>query len=110
MILRKLLKLSKYKLIVAVDIGTTYTKVAWRPTKHVEVHLFVNGQWEDQRRVPTAVLYKPSQHQHPLWEFDSFGHDAIHKHTEEKQSWALFKTFKMKLHDEKVDSLSSCTC
>ena len=30
-----------YKLIVAVDIETTYTKVAWSQTKRAEAHLFL---------------------------------------------------------------------
>ena len=101
-----------YKLIVAVDIGTTYTKVAWSWTTlaEPEAHLFIDGQWEEKRQVPTAVLYRPAQHRRPPWEFDSFGNEAIQYHREEKQSWALFQTFKMELHNRKVSRLSSCTC
>ena len=101
-----------YKLIVAVDIGITFTKVAWSWTTlaEPEAHLFVDGQWEDQWQVPTALLYRPSQHRRPHWEFDSFGFEAIHRHREEKQGWALFQTFKMQLHNIKVSTLSSCTC
>lgn len=105
-----------YKVILAADIGTTYTKVAWTRTKCLEspASLFIDGQWEDQRQVPTAVLYKPTQHQSPPWEFDSFGHDAIGKYTNEEQSWAegwaLFRKFKMELHKAKVGMVSSCNC
>ena len=101
-----------YKLIVAVDIGTTYTKVVWSPTvtspAEPEAHLFVDGQWEDQRQVPTAVLYRPSQDRHRSLEFDSFGHEAIRKYRDRKLGWALFRTFKMELHDRKVSIVSSC--
>ena len=101
-----------YELIVAVDIGTTYTKVAWgrtvTPPAEPEAHLFVDDQWADQRQVPTAVLYRPSQHKHLPLEFDSFGHEAIRKYREGKPGWALFRTFKMDLHDRKVSIVSSC--
>ena len=101
-----------YKLIVAVDIGTTYTKVAWSRMKLAEpqVHLFLGGQWEEGQ-VPTAVLYRPAQHSCPPREFDSFGHAAIHMwHREEMQDWALFQTFKMELYNRKVSMFSSYTC
>lgn len=114
-----------YKLIVAVDVGTTYTKVAWCQTKLAEpvVHLLIDGQWEDQCQVPTAVLYKlPSELQHRSlhWKFDSFGHNAIRNYTKGRlkgnESWALFRKFKMELHNTKVGStvtvtvLASCNC
>ena len=102
-----------YKLIVAVDIGTTYTKVTWcwtvTPPAELEAHLFVDDQWEDQRQVPTAVLYRPSQDKHPLLEIDSFGHEAIHRYREGRQGWTLFQRFKMKLHQKKVGTLSFYT-
>ena len=102
-----------YKQIVAVDIGTTYTKVAWSitvtPPAEPNAHLFVDGQWEDQRQVPTAVLYRPSQDRHPLWEFDSFGREAIRRYREGKQGWALFWTFKMDLNRRMVGTLSFYT-
>ena len=102
-----------YKLILAVDVGTTYTKVAWCQTKLADpsTYLFIDGQWEDQRQVPTAVLYKsPAELQHRSlhWEFDSFGHEAIRNYTKgkpkENESWALFRKFKMDLHSTKVGS------
>ena len=100
-----------YKLIVAVDIGTTYTKVAWSrtvtPPVEPEPHLFIDGQWENQRQVPTAVLYRPSKQRRGSWEFDSFGHEAICKYRERKPGWALFQTFKMDLHNRKVSIVSS---
>ena len=114
-----------YKLIVAVDIGTTYTKVAWCQTKLADPksYLFIDGQWEDQRQVPTAVLYKlpvELQHRSPHWEFHSFGHEAIHNYTKgrlkENESWALFRKFKVELHKKKVGSTTmvtvsaSCDC
>ena len=114
-----------YKLIVAVDIGTTYTKVAWCQTKLADPksYLFIDGQWEYQRQVPTAVLYKlPAELQHRSlhWEFHSFGHEAICNYTKGKpkknESWALFRKFKMELHNAKVGStvtvmvLASCNC
>ena len=103
-----------YKLIVAVDIGTTYTKVAWcqtvTPPAEPELHLFVDGQWEDQRQVPTAVLYRPSKHKRCSLEFDSFGHEAISRYGEGRQDWPLFRTFKMDLHRRMVSTLSFCTC
>ena len=112
-----------YKLIVAVDVGTTYTKVAWCQTKVADPILFTDGQWEDQRQVPTAVLYKlplELQYRSPHWEFDSFGHEAIRNYTKgrpkENESWALFRWFKMELHNTKVGStvtvtvLASCNC
>lgn len=101
-----------YKLIVAVDIGTTYTKVAWSWTKLAELEacLFMDGQWGDQRQVPTAVLYRPSQHRRPPWEFDSFGCEAIQKHKVGNQGCALFQPFKMQLHMIEVSTLSSCAC
>ena len=102
-----------YKLIVAVDIGTTYTKVAWSrtvtPPAEPEPHLFVDGQWEDQRQVPTAVLYRPSQHRHRSLEFDSFGHEAIRRYRGGKPGWALLQRFKMELHQKKVGILSFYT-
>ena len=98
-----------YKRIVAVDIGTTHTKVAWSqtvtPPAESEAHLFVDGQWGGQRQVPTAVLYRPSQERHRSLEFDSFGHEAIHKYREGRQRWALFRTFKMDLHRRMVSTL-----
>ena len=100
-----------YKVIVAVDIGTTYTKVAWSrtvtPPAELEAHLFVDGHWEDQRQVPTAVLYRPSQDRHRSLEFDSFGNEAVCKYRERKPGWALFRTFKMDLHNRKVSIVSS---
>ena len=116
---------AKYKLIVAVDVGTTYTKVAWCQTKLADpkCYLFTDGQWGDQDQVPTAVLYKlPAELQHRSlhWKFDSFGHKAIHNYTKrrpkENESWALFREFKMDLHNEKVGSTvtvtvsASCNC
>ena len=101
-----------YKFIVAVDIGTTYTKVAWSrtvtPPAEPEAYLFVDCHWEDQQ-VPTAVLYRPSQHRRRSLEFDSFGHEAIYRYRGGKQGWTLFRTFKMKLHQTKVSTLSFCT-
>ena len=99
-----------YKLIVAVDIGTTYTKVAWSrtvtPPAEPEAHLFVDGQWEDQRQVPTAVLYRPSlgdQRSRHSWEFGLFGRKAIEEYREGQQMGvALFQKFKMELHNEEV--------
>ena len=107
-----------YKLILAVDVGTTYTKVAWCQTKLADTntYLFIDGQWEDQRQVPTAVLYKlPAelQHRSPHWEFHSFGHEAIRNYTKgrpkENESWALFRKFKMELHNTKVGSTVTVT-
>ena len=114
-----------YKLIVAVDIGTTYTKVAWSRTELADLNpnLFRVGQWEDQCQVPTAVLYKlPAELQYRSlhWEFNSFGHEAIHDYTKgklkENESWALFRKFKVELRNTKVGStvtvtvLASCDC
>lgn len=105
---------SIHQLIVAVDIGTTYTKVAWcqtvTPPAEPEPYLFVDGQWEDQRKVPTAVLYRPSQDRRRSWEFDSFGHEAIRKYSKGRQDRALFQRFKMELHQKKVGTLSFYTC
>ena len=102
-----------YKLIVAVDIGTAYTKVAWSwsvtQPAGLEAHLFVDGQWKSQQQVPTAVLYRPAKHSSPPWEFDSFGHEAMYEY-KKKQGCALFQTFKMELHNTEVGTFSACTC
>ena len=91
--------------IVAVDIGTTYTKVAWSRTElgKTVVHQFTDQLWKDEYQVPTTVLYKPSGAD---WEFAAFGHKAIKMHTRGEKNWALFKNFKMALHDKKVRCLT----
>ena len=54
-----------YRLIVAVDIGTTYTKVAWcwtvTPPAEPEAHLFVDGQWEDYGPGPEYLCISHGQ-------------------------------------------------
>ena len=103
-----------YSFIVAVDVGTTYTKVAWKPTKTAEqdIYLFIDDQWESQRKVPTAALYRDqstslfSRGAREL-EFVAFGFEAMQQYNEEREKGlALFKKFKMQLHDKKVGTLS----
>ena len=98
---------ASYKFVVAVDIGTAYTKMAWSPTRTAEriVYLFMGDQWEEKGQVPTAVLYKPTG---DGWEFAAFGQEAIRLYTEEHTTWALFRRFKMELH-KKVHTLSHCS-
>ena len=89
-----------YKFVVAVDIGTSYTKVAWTLTKNPKL-VNVYDKWpgtQGNTQVPTAVLYEQRSDD---WVFVAFGQDAIRQHTLVEES-CLFKTFKMTLHEKKV--------
>lgn len=95
-----------YKFIVAVDIGTAYTKVAWIITKQPR-DANVYNKWpgaQGKTQVPTAVLYKPANRKLTKWVFAAFGQDAIQQHAleEEESACVLFRKFKMELHKQKV--------
>ena len=99
-----------YTFVVAVDIGTAYTKLAWIKNQNnplEQVHHF--DKWPGARnrdRVPTAVLYKLNQKRKSLhsqsWDFVTFGQNALSRFHSEGHSMALFRSFKMSLHEKEV--------
>ena len=99
-----------YDVVVAVDIGSTFTKVAWSIARTAEqvVLLIADGQWANQGQVPTTILYKPSQHHRGDLEFAAFGREAIRMHSEGEKNWVLFSKFMMTLHSESVRMLLYC--
>lgn len=101
---------AEYQFVVAVDIGTVYTKVAWiskQPPRIVHVY----DKWpgaKDKTQTPTAVLYRPvDKDGKTKWEMHAFGQQAIdlHLQDEEAAGFPLFRNFKMGLHSQEVSKL-----
>ena len=101
-----------YQFAVAIDVGTAYTKTAWIrnvPDNPLErVHCF--DKWtgaKNHLQVPTAVLYElksaPGSFSQ-TWKFVAFGQEALDRYRSAygTQKMALFRSFKMTLHEKKV--------
>ena len=97
---------AEYQFVVAVDIGTAYTKLSWISKKTPQkVHLY--NRWpgaNHKYQVPTAALYRPIDADKEKWEMYAFGQQAIDLHLQDEDgaSYPLFRDFKMGLHSQKV--------
>lgn len=107
------LKVDKKLLVVAIDIGTTYSGYAFS-FAHEQGEEMANpdnmhaGRWgceggsESSVRTPSCLLLQPDK------SFDSFGYEAITKYNglsadNEHRDWYFFWQFKMVLHkDEEI--------
>ena len=99
-------------LVVAIDIGTTYSGYAMSFTglhKH-SIHATLDSgdgnvtACPTQNKVPTALLLKPDG------SFHSFGREALRHYSmeldeKEQKEWMYFRRFKMKLHKTAVRKL-----
>ena len=98
-------------LVVAIDIGTTYSGYAmsFADDKYTIHAILGSGNRNPTRvsacptpnKVPTALLLKPDG------SFHSFGHEALNHYNieieeEEQKHWIYFSRFKMKLHHTAV--------
>ncbi|XP_065930489.1 heat shock 70 kDa protein 12A [Magallana gigas] len=99
---------SKYKwdIIVAFDIGTSYSGYAYSDKKEIETNTINLNEWtgnstlDPKAKAPTTVLLNEDQ------TFDSFGYEAEERYAqrvEEKthNKCYRFRNFKMKLYHEK---------
>ena len=100
-------------LVVAIDIGTTYSGYAmsFKSAKHT-IHIIRSSgdgnpvsSCATPNKVPTALLLKPDG------SFHSFGYDALRHYIKidekEQKKWMYFSRFKMELHQTAVCKLSS---
>ncbi|VVC41408.1 Hypothetical protein CINCED_3A014585 [Cinara cedri] len=97
-------------IIVAVDIGTTYTGYAYSFRRSGRISVMKKPDYEsdtiaDGQKIPTALLLSPD------FNFHSFGtaaRDYFHDmHPEEAQKWYYFDKFKMFLYNK--DDISKDT-
>ncbi|XP_064601149.1 heat shock 70 kDa protein 12B-like [Liolophura sinensis] len=102
---------SKPLLVVAIDIGTTYSGYAFSFQHEFladKLKITTNKVWLDgdnhlqtSYKTPTSVLFDPDGH------FHSFGYEAetnysqLAKNKEEK-NWLLFRRFKMSLYKSEI--------
>lgn len=107
---------SKYKwdIIVAFDIGTSYSGYAYSDKKEIETNTINLNEWtgnstlDPKAKAPTTVLLNEDQ------TFDSFGYEAEERYAqrvEEKthNKCYRFRNFKMKLYHEKVNNATALT-
>lgn len=94
-------------LAAAIDFGTAYSGYAFS-FKSNPMKIQTNASWSQRLvslKTPTSVLVNPGQ------KFDSFGYDAEIKYAElleeegESEGWALYRRFKMVLHNNPVKLL-----
>ncbi|XP_064601146.1 heat shock 70 kDa protein 12B-like [Liolophura sinensis] len=98
---------SKPLLVVAIDIGTTYSGYAFSFQHEFladKLKITTNKVWSDgdnhlqtSYKTPTSVLFDPYGH------FHSFGYEAETKYSQvaknkEEKNWLLFRRFKMSLY------------
>lgn len=97
---------SGYRVVVAIDFGTTYSGYAYSFTNHPEdIHLMRSIQGgrygsPSTHKIPTILLLNEKGR------FHSFGHEAreaYHNLDEnEAKNWFYFEKFKLELHTRKV--------
>ena len=93
-------------LVVAIDLGTTYSGYAFsfrdKPLKVSTNRAWIAGSDRLMSlKTPTCVLLNPDK------KFDSFGYEAENKFSElaeedEHHGWYFFRRFKMLLYDTEV--------
>ncbi|XP_052788704.1 heat shock 70 kDa protein 12A-like [Mya arenaria] len=99
-----------FEVVVAIDFGTTYSGYAF--SFCVDPLQIQTKRWMAgiaglmSTKTPTSILLNPKG------EFDAFGYDAERKYASlavdgEHNTWALFRRFKMILHNEKTLSSES---
>jgi hypothetical protein len=99
---------SNYKILVAIDFGTTHSGYAYAYLKNPnEIHLM--KRWSDGEtrfstfKVPTTLLLSPTG------EFHSFGYQAIEFYNDlepsQAKDWNFFEKFKMSLHNSQVKAV-----
>ncbi|XP_064603115.1 heat shock 70 kDa protein 12B-like [Liolophura sinensis] len=102
---------SKPLLVVAIDIGTTYSGYAFSFQHEFladKLKITTNKVWLDgdnhlqtSYKTPTSVLFDPDGH------FHSFGYEAETKYSQlaknkEEKNWLLFRRFKMSLYKSEI--------
>ncbi|XP_064601437.1 heat shock 70 kDa protein 12A-like [Liolophura sinensis] len=102
---------SKPLLVVAIDMGTTYSGYAFSFQHEFladKLKITTNKVWQDgynqlhtSYKTPTSVLIDPE------WQFHSFGYEAEAKYSElarasKQKQWLLFRRFKMTLYTRKI--------
>ncbi|XP_064601143.1 heat shock 70 kDa protein 12B-like [Liolophura sinensis] len=102
---------SKPLLVVAIDIGTTYSGYAFSFQHEFladKLKITTNKVWSDggnhlqtSYKTPTSVLFDPDGH------FHSFGYEAETKYSQvaknkEEKNWLLFRQFKMNLYKSEI--------
>lgn len=100
-------------LVAAIDFGTTYSGYAFSlkhdyqadPSKvSTNQNWFAGSMQLVSLKAPTVVLFDENK------KFHSFGYEAENTYTElsldnEHHNWHYFKQFKMRLHEQKVQTL-----
>nr|CAD7452000.1 unnamed protein product [Timema tahoe] len=94
--------------VVAIDIGTTYSGYAFSFTRDPELHIHMMRKWEggdpglNNQKTPTTLLLTPEGH------FHSFGCAARDYFNDldscEARHWYFLDKFKMTLHHRQVDN------
>ncbi|XP_062577564.1 heat shock 70 kDa protein 12A-like [Saccostrea cucullata] len=93
-----------YKIIAAIDFGTTFSGYAYAMTSNKET-IYTNRNWGQTQgfllqKTPTCLLLKPNG------EFAAFGFEAVSKYSdlteEDAAEHYYFDRFKMKLYDNKI--------
>ncbi|XP_064601158.1 LOW QUALITY PROTEIN: heat shock 70 kDa protein 12B-like [Liolophura sinensis] len=107
---------SKPLLVVAIDIGTTYSGYAFSFQHEFladKLKITTNKVWLDgdnhlqtSYKTPTSVLFDPDGH------FHSFGYEAETKYSQlaknkEEKNWLLFRRFKMSLYKSEQQVVDS---
>ena len=106
-----------YQAVVAIDIGTAYTKVAcnrYGASSPPFIYQWLGEGSNDSWVSPTAVLYKKSVHGLSVrepereWTMESFGIEALegYKAARKSSKLLLYTNFKMELHELRV----CCSC
>lgn len=100
----------KWDIIIAFDIGTSYSGYAYSDRKEIVTNTINLNEWignstlDPRAKAPTTVLLNGDQ------TFDSFGYEAEERYAqrvEEKthNECYRFRNFKMKLYHEKVSNV-----
>lgn len=101
----------KWDIIVAFDIGTSYSGYAYSDKKQSATNMINLNEWmmnstlPPNAKAPTTVLLNGDQ------TFDSFGYEAEERYAQRVENKThnecyRFRNFKMKLYKEKVDNVT----
>ena len=90
---------NQQELTVAIDIGTNSCAVAYSSSKEENVVVIEWGDGDDNKKVPTAVLFKNDR-------MVEFGHEAVEtfksilSNKKELREYSFFQNFKMALYTD----------
>lgn len=97
----------KWDIVVAFDIGTSYSGYAYSDKKEIKTNSVTLNEWtgnlpiDSKAKAPSTILCNEDK------TFHSFGHDAEKFYAEQAShkahtKWYRFRNFKMALYHEKV--------